>query len=172
MLTKVNYRTILALLFIAIFIGIINNLISPFGIDFIREKKLLAAATDEELFLNSKGKDYQVKSVTTEKAFELFQEKTAMFIDARDQWEFADGHIPGAYNLPSYIFDEEFPKFSSTQKSELLIVYCDDIDCGMSKKLATELVKNGYKRVFIYEDGWKTWVLNNYPVETGGSSVE
>lgn len=172
MLTNINYRVIIIIIFLSVFIGIVNNYISPFGIDFIREKKVLAAATDEELFSTSVEEDYQVKSVSSEKVFELFKNQSALFIDARDQWEFAEGHIPGAYNLPYYIFEDEFQKFSSTSKNKLLIIYCDDLECGMSKKLASELVKNGYQKVFIFEDGWKTWILNNFPVESGGVSAE
>lgn len=159
-----------AILGIAFFIGIGNNIISPYGIDFIREKKELAEATDDELFNLPEEKDYQVKSISTEKALELFEKDLALFVDARDQWEFAEGHIKGAYNLPSYMFEEAFPKFSSFPKDTLMIIYCGDDDCGMSKKLAVDLVRKGYRKVFIYTDGWKIWEMNNFP--TGKGEVE
>lgn len=167
MFKNINFKVVIIIAFTAVCIGIVNNSISPFGLKLIREKKVLAQATNDELFNTSEEKDYQVKSVSTEKAYELFQKKLAIFIDARDQWEFAKGHIKGAYNLPSYIFEEEFPKFSSTPKEKLLIIYCDDIECGSSKKLAVNLVKKGYKKVFVYTDGWRFWIQNNFPVEKG-----
>lgn len=167
MLKEINYKIVLTIILTASFIGIGNNIISPFGVNFIREKKVLEEATDDELFASSQEKDYQVKSVSTEKAFELFEKNQALFVDARDQWEFAEGHIKGAYNLPSYIFEEEFPKFSSTPKDKLIIIYCDDLECGMSKQLAVELVRKGYRKVFVYTDGWQFWIQNNFPVEKG-----
>ena len=163
---NINFKIVIVIVLTASCIGLINNAISPTGVSFIREKKSLAQA-DESDFLISDEKDYQVKAVPIDKVIEFFESEKALFVDARDQWEFSDGHIKNAVNLPSYMFEEEFPKFEQTPKDELLIIYCDDPDCGMSKKLALDLVKKGYKRVFIFEEGWRAWQELNMPTGTG-----
>ena len=71
-------------------------------------------------------------------------ESGSIIIDAREQYEYDEGHIPGAIFIPyGEIADraeKEFP-----DKDQLILVYCRS---GRRSKIAAEeLVKLGYTNV-------------------------
>lgn len=108
MLKNINYKIIFALLLIPSVCGIAYNYFTDFGIDFIRAKEELTWISDEELeelISDEAAFSGSIKAIDIEKAYDLFLKDNAVFIDARDQWEFADGHIKGAINIPEYIFE-------------------------------------------------------------------
>ena len=94
----------------------------------------------------------------------LFNQNVAIFIDARDQWDFSEAHIEGPI----------FPKFQkmikylkSISPDKLLVVYCDGDDCDTSKRLANEFVKLGYKNVYVFLGGIKIWKEAQLPIGRG-----
>jgi len=91
-------------------------------------------------------------------------ENGMMFIDARAEEYFFEGHIPGA------ICSDDFD--SLTQKLEDLIsmddsfvVYCGDDDCGSSEDLAYELQAYGFNNIYLFKGGWKEWQNSDLPEE-------
>jgi rhodanese-related sulfurtransferase len=92
----------------------------------------------------------------------------ALFVDAREAVEYAEGHIAGAVSLP---FDEAFkdPKKLATidPGTKPIIVYCGGGDCEASRNLAYSLIDAGRKKVVIFEDGFPAWKTAGYPVATG-----
>ncbi|RJP67238.1 MAG: rhodanese-like domain-containing protein [Ignavibacteriales bacterium] len=100
-------------------------------------------------------------------ALKLYNSGRALFVDARDKWDFADGHIKGAINIPEYSFDKSNPVLKSIPKNKTIITYCGGDDCEMSEKLAEYFYELGYKKVFIFFGGWNEWKAANYPTETG-----
>jgi rhodanese-related sulfurtransferase len=82
----------------------------------------------------------------------------AIIIDARSEGEFAEGHLPGALNIPIDNFidyynhlDEQVPTNAT------VIVYCQSVTCDQSENLARELRLMGYERVLVYRGGWEEW---------------
>jgi len=92
----------------------------------------------------------------------------ALFVDAREAVEYAEGHIAGAVSLP---FDEAFkdPKKLATidPGTKPIIVYCGGGDCEASRNLAYSLIDAGRKKVVIFEDGFPAWKAAGYAVATG-----
>jgi|GEM_PF-1940454 len=99
-------------------------------------------------------------------SFQIFQEKAAHFIDARDPEEFAAGHIPGAVNIP---YDQmTLPPYSQAisrlDKNGRIVVYCNTHICSVSYTCAENLMYLGYNHVVIAE-GYMLWAERGYPVE-------
>ena len=71
-------------------------------------------------------------------------EKNYIILDARRPDEFAEGHIPGAINVPNEkIGTEEIPELPD--KSQLILVYCRS--GRRSKEASEKLVKLGYTNI-------------------------
>jgi rhodanese-related sulfurtransferase len=84
-----------------------------------------------------------------------------IFIDARDEEEFAKGHIKGATVAPSTPeLVQLFP-----DRSSAIVTYCSGAECDVSQELADELMEWGYERIFVFEGGWPEWEKAGYPVE-------
>jgi rhodanese-related sulfurtransferase len=98
---------------------------------------------------------------------QLVDAGAALVVDAREPDEYAEGHIPGAVNLP---FDEAT---SEPERLEGLpsggrpiVVYCGGGSCELSLSLAWELIFAGHTRVTVYMGGFPEWVAAGYPTAT------
>jgi len=104
--------------------------------------------------------------ISNVKAF--FDAKAGTIIDAREPAEYAEGHIPGAINMP---YDQtvtdpaRLEKFDSGGKP--IIVYCGGGTCELSMNLGFALVNAGQKKVLVYMGGWPEWSTSGFPVAKG-----
>ena len=63
-----------------------------------------------------------------------------MFIDARDEAHYREGHIPGAYEFDPYYPEKYFPTaLPPCQAAEQIVVYCHGGDCDDSESAALTL---------------------------------
>ena len=84
--------------------------------------------------------------------------RSAILIDARPEFQYELGHIPGAVNIP---YDAEnlaeiISNFSLQDYP--LIVYCTSPHCNAAELLAEKLLAHGYKNVRVFAGGWEEWV--------------
>jgi len=93
-----------------------------------------------------------------------------VFVDARNDHAYEDGHIPGAvqcdpYNVPQYWENIE-PLVMGAMK---VVVYCGGGDCEDSAYMCRELVNQGVpmEAIYLYAGGWNEWDAKHGPVETG-----
>ena len=101
-------------------------------------------------------------------AVTAFEEKTAVFIDARGDDLFEQGHIKGAKNLPWHDVDDYFMALAKDLKpTDRIITYCDGETCNLSHGLALFLAEMGFQDVKVLVNGWTVWLDNNKPVEQG-----
>jgi rhodanese-related sulfurtransferase len=105
------------------------------------------------------------RAITLTQAYKLYKSGKALFIDARDQWDFQDEHIKGSINIPYYKFDKNDNSLKKLDKSSVIVTYCDEGDCGMSRNLARSLFKLGFTKTYYYHEGLEAWVKASYPVE-------
>jgi rhodanese-related sulfurtransferase len=82
-------------------------------------------------------------------------------LDVRFPGDFAQGHIPGAVNLPR----GKWRNAAGLRKDATLYVYCYDQTCHMAAEASLELVKQGFRAVEV-EGGWERWVQKGFRVET------
>jgi rhodanese-related sulfurtransferase len=93
-----------------------------------------------------------------------------LFIDARDDRHYQEGHIPGAYQFDHYYPQNYLPTVvPACHQAERIIVYCNGGDCEDSEFAALMLTGNGIPpdRLAIYVGGWTQWSTNGLPVELG-----
>lgn len=95
-----------------------------------------------------------------------------LFIDARDDACYCDGHIPGAVQLDHYYRDKYLSDILPlTENVEKVIIYCNGGNCEDSVLVSQDLLAEGVPadKVVLFKDGWETWVEAELPVETGGN---
>ena len=104
--------------------------------------------------------------ISFEAARNSFFSQKAVFLDARSQESYQDGHIKGARNLPWEGMEKYFDAvMADIPKDALIITYCDGISCTWSKDLTLELFYRGYDNVRVLVDGWSLWVEHQLPFE-------
>ena len=109
----------------------------------------------------------EVQLVSPERAFELYQEGGAAFVDARELERYEYGHIPGALSLPVDDFEEYTQELIFLRTSHLVVVYCEDLNCGASKKLVELLIKNHVGNLVLMPEGISGWKNAGYPILGG-----
>lgn len=112
--------------------------------------------------------------VDRQRALQLFHDSHSnqgvVFIDARDQSYYLEGHIPGAYDFNPYDPEKYFPVIMPVcQEAKRIVIYCEGGDCDDSETAALLLKDVGIPRekLFVYGGGITEWTNNRLPVETG-----
>ncbi len=103
--------------------------------------------------------------VTTRELKLALQDPRIVILDARPYEEFAKSHIPGARTVPGlpglspskYTADANEVTKIAPDRGRALIVYCNGLHCGRSKRFALELRRLGYTNVRRYQLGIPAW---------------
>jgi rhodanese-related sulfurtransferase len=109
----------------------------------------------------------------TEKLFRdpRLQENLIMFVDARDEDHYREGHIPGAFEFYPYHPEKYLEDvLAPSQVAGQIIVYCTGGDCEDSESAALFLRDSGGvpgAKLFIYGGGMTDWEAAKLPVESG-----
>ncbi len=81
-------------------------------------------------------------------------------LDVRTPQEYADGHVPGAVNVP---YDQLASRLAEVPKDKDVVLYCKS---GRRAGIAADvLAANGYKRLSHLEGDMNAWVEKGRPVE-------
>ena len=163
----ISIKNLAAVLITSFVLGLGYNYFRADGLPWIRDKVELKAAKNinNNVKNNSnKSSNFSPHLINLSQAYALFNQNAATFVDARDKWEYGDGHIKNAVNIPEYKFEPSDTSKLNTNKDELIVIYCGGNDCDVSKRLAVELSELGYQRIFVFEGGWDEWKKASYPV--------
>jgi len=110
--------------------------------------------------------DAQTPEVSTAELIAALAEGNAVLLDTRPRLEWAISHIPGALNvapkpgmpMSEYTSDAaEVGRLVAGEKAAALILYCSGPFCGKSKRVARDLVAEGYTNVSRYQLGTPVW---------------
>lgn len=85
----------------------------------------------------------------------------ALWVDARPDNEFAQGHVPGAISLNEDRWNELFPQFQSAWSPEKkIVVYCSSKSCNLAEEVARRLRDDAKlpNEIRVLEGGWEEWV--------------
>jgi rhodanese-related sulfurtransferase len=136
-------------------IGLAVNLVSPKGIS------LLYAPPKEVLVAGVK-----IPLIDEIKAYEYYKSGEALFLDARKEDDFADGHVKGAIFFPEPEKEERYAQNQALMPEEaVIILYCSGPECDMAEKTAEFLTQLGYKKLMIMSAGFPGWKGAGYPIE-------
>lgn len=83
-------------------------------------------------------------------------------VDVREPEDYAEGHVPGAINLPA----SEWLSLKGLTKGKLNVVYCYSIGCQLSHKASAFFSQRGFP-VKQMEGGFELWKESELPVEKG-----
>ena len=89
-------------------------------------------------------------------------------LDVRTAGEYDQGHIPGAYSLNYYEFDERLGEIMDRREEDIL-VYCQS--GARSASASQRLTDEGFTGVHNMLGGFNAWVAEGYEVEGNGETV-
>ncbi len=117
--------------------------------------------------------DKNIIYVTPFKAVELMNEPGSLikraplsvWVDPRSPEKYAEGHIPGAINLP-------FPRMTTEAalvlgKYDQFVVYDTSYDDTIAKAASKRLIELDFSNVYTLEGGLKAWTRDGNVLETG-----
>jgi rhodanese-related sulfurtransferase len=99
-----------------------------------------------------------------------YEQELVVFIDARDDERYQEGHVPGAYQFDHYRAEDYLPNVLPVcRTAEQILLYCHGGTCEDSEFSAIMLSELGIPKakLFIYDGGMTEWMTNGLPVETG-----
>jgi len=100
-----------------------------------------------------------------------YEQQLVVFIDARSEEHYREGHIPGAFQFDHFHFEKYIPTLVPVcQSAEQIVVYCDGGDCELSQHAAMFL-RDSFavpaQKLYVYAGGINEWNANHLPVEIG-----
>jgi len=96
----------------------------------------------------------------------------AAFVDARRPDQYAEGHLAGAYNVPSD--DKETymaAVYENVPQDQRVIIYCDGGECEASHSVFDHLRDSGFTNLKIFPPGWEVLGTTDLPIETGAAAA-
>jgi len=138
---------------------------------FNADDKISSQEVETELTTYLKGvKQPELINISIAKS--AYDEKLAVFIDAREYADFNDGHIKGAINLPyEGDLDDKQLLDSLFYLDKTLVIYCSGEGCSLSEDLSYELYENyDFYSIVYFEEGYPKWKELNYPFKKGNES--
>ena len=120
-------------------------------------------------------KEIGLQAVDGKEALQLFRDpqyelESIVFIDARDDRHYAEGHIPGAYQFDRYYPEKHLVAvLPACLNATKIVVYCTGGNCEDSAFAALTLKDAGVtqERLSVYVGGMTEWAANGWPVELG-----
>jgi rhodanese-related sulfurtransferase len=110
--------------------------------------------------------DTATPEVSTAELIAVLAKGNAVLLDTRPRLEWAISHIPGALNvapkpgmpMSEYTSDAaEVGRLVAGERATPLILYCSGPFCGKSKRVAADLIAEGYTDVRRYQLGTPIW---------------
>jgi len=99
-----------------------------------------------------------------------YQQGLVVFVDARNDQHYQEGHIPGARQFDHYRAENYFATvLPACLPAQQVVVYCTGGNCEDSEFAAAILRDAGVPaaNLFVYAGGITEWTTNGLPVETG-----
>lgn len=154
---KTSKKTLLQALAIVAASGVL-----ALGVNFIRADGLpLVSARQSQVDLKRTGGEIPLKDAAL-----LHASGRAVFLDARPQLDYVQGHIKDAISLPLREFASQFQDLKpKLEKAEVVVTYCDGERCPLGENLAKHLRDAGLKNVLVLKNGWTSWTAEGLPVE-------
>jgi len=116
-----------------------------------------------------------LQAVSDEEAEQWFHDPlreldAIIFVDARDDRHYQEGHIPGAFQLDRY-YPENYISvvLPVCLQASKVVVYCNGGTCEDSALAALFLIDLGVprERVYVYKEGMAGWVAQERMIEVG-----
>jgi len=116
---------------------------------------------------NKSIKNIKLLSINIDKAYILYEKKTAIFIDARYYKFYNKERIKGALSFPLQRYNNWKEQIIKQIKPhQIIIVYCDNRLCSLSYYLVKKITELGYTNVYKLLGGLDQWKKKGYPIHS------
>ncbi|WP_047289181.1 ArsR/SmtB family transcription factor [Pseudomonas protegens] len=115
-----------------------------------------------QLLADSEQQPMRLEGISREELRQRLQEGGMTLLDVRSPQEFAQGHLPGAINIPLEELEQRLAELAADQE---LVAYCRGPYCVLSQNAAALLRANGFK-VRRLDQGFTDWQAAGLRVET------
>lgn len=115
-----------------------------------------------QLLADSEQQPMRLEGISREELRQRLQEGGMTLLDVRSPEEFAQGHLPGAINIPMADLEQRLAELSTDQE---LVAYCRGPYCVLSQNAAALLRAKGFK-VRRLDEGFSDWQAVGLEVET------
>lgn len=98
------------------------------------------------------------------------EQELIVFVDARDDRHYQEGHIPGAYQFDRFYWEKHLPTLLPVCLNAMkIVVYCAGGNCDDSEFATLALREAGVspEKLFVYVAGMNEWAANALPIEVG-----
>jgi rhodanese-related sulfurtransferase len=156
------------------FPGGTNNSVRPVATPNNAGTNSVPLTPEQVAIQNMKEKGLQ--TIDGSQALQFFQDPRrqqdiVVFVDARDDSHYHEGHIPGAYQIDPYNRDKYLEAaLPVCLKAEQIVVYCNGGECDDSESIALLLrddIGIVNQKIFVYTGGITEWNAKKLPMETG-----
>lgn len=175
-------------LVVGLVVALVANQLSPRGLDLRRDyfqepKRLIgapspSAATNTplaEVVPRPGDSSKRVPEISAEDALSLFRDSRrapgrVIFVDARKETVFLEGHIPDAYPFDRFYPEKDLPSVVlACSGAERVVVYCAGGSCEDSHYAALQLIEAGLdsSRIQVFAGGFTEWNSHSWPIERG-----
>ena len=111
-------------------------------------------------------------AINIEFAQNLFNEKSAIFIDARDSEDYNSGHIENAINIPFDYYEDYEDVINGLDDTAPHVIYCSGEECSLSMDLADYFFNElAFENILIFEGGWPQWRDADLPSSLNISAI-
>lgn len=119
------------------------------------------------LFLVSQASAVDYKLIDTAQLKAMMDSKEDFtLVDARTKEEYDEAHIVKAINITEKGYEVQASQLCA-DKYAPLVIYCNGLKCGKSKKVAAKAAAAGYTNITIYTDGFPVWEEEAMPIAAG-----
>ena len=93
----------------------------------------------------------------------LMAKHGVLLIDVRDPMSFAQGHVPGAINVPFDFLPDHAEDWKKEKRQ--LVTYCACVNEGTAVRAAEDMTAFGVPNVKAMLGGWNEWVKRKEKIE-------
>jgi rhodanese-related sulfurtransferase len=94
-------------------------------------------------------------------ATQLFNQGRTLFLDVREEAEFAKGHVREARNVPLKQLNDKLGELAKFKAKTVVVMCATGVQ---SSKAAAQLAAAGFETVHIMEGGVTAWQSQNLPM--------
>lgn len=114
------------------------------------------------LFNCKKNQSEAIELITPAEMKEISEIEGIQLVDVRTPAEYKEGHLPNALNID--FFDPNFEvNIQQLDKTKPVIVYCQR--GSRSAKCASQLIANGFVKIYDLDRGFSKWKSSGFEVE-------
>ncbi|MBL7959548.1 rhodanese-like domain-containing protein [bacterium] len=163
MIKRISIQSAIVL-FGSLITGLAFNSFNPGGIALLAVGHSTSAAASGNTPTSDEILSKPGRTLSLAETHVLFENKAAVFIDARPPSFYQAEHIQNAISV-YYKTAGLNPALDRLKKTDPYVVYCKGPNCNQAQLLAETMHKAGFTKIFLFPGGMQEWRLVQYPMD-------